>query len=1159
MKKYRNIKTLKLLIVLAGLIIMTSNNIFAATYYSRATGVWGINTTWSLVSGGAAVGVGIWPVAGDIVYIERGFNVTINGTYACGAIQLAGSAVGNGTLTFNAGSQLTATTVTLGNSTRTGTIIMTLGGTLICNSITNAGTGVNVFTRGSGTVQLTAINSLPNSAVFNNFNNLIINGGTTTLTRNVTIYGNLSVTSGTLALSSFTIARNAAGGSITVSNGATLSIGGTNSFPANYTVHTLGVSSTVDYSGTNQTIASKSYGNLTISGSGTKTINAATTIYGNLLLSAGTFTMSGSWDYKVVGNFTSAVGTTFNQNNDWLPSNRILEVGGNFELSGSYNSTTTPCLNLYGSGSKNFKALGLYFVLFEDGDYTCTGNVSFTNQFWAMYNTTGSFHTGAYTVTGTGATGILYNCKGTVYVENGGSIITDVAIYNGVPNGMGGAFSGPGTLNINSGGTLTTAGFYNSKGASTTVAGNLNVTTQLVNGNYVGALSTISVEDGGILTSNSHIINGRFGDGTINISNAGTIIAGGMCNGKYPNGNTSLPAEGSGLSVGTLTCTGNATINIINTPTQWYCWSDFGTFTAATSTVTFSGSGNGYILENAGSSFNDLVIDKTAGNNILSLTALHVDNDFALSSGEFAINGALNMYVGRDWFQSGSSDFTPSTSTVTFDGTSSAITSSSTGDVAFYHLVVNDVASLGDDLYVNGNLTINNSLTASKGNYSITLKGNWTNNGTFTRELGTTTFSGTSTQTIDGTNTTEYYDFVADNAAGIDLNKTITAENSLALNSGMINTGANEVIVTSTNTGAITGHQPAGAISSTMVNGNLRRYVSSSGSYDFPIGTGTYYELATLNLLSTSGMTNILAKFTTPVAPTDISTLGLTVDGTEITDLLDYGYWTITPDAGTATYDVTLTSYGHTNGGDAPDWHTIVKRANSSSDWASYEANHDNSTQSGFGINPITATLTNMSGFSDFDVAKNKKGTLPIELSDFSASCNNNIATINWSTASETNNDFFTLEKSNDAEKWDVLKIVSAAGNSNSTNHYSVTDNEPYSGNTYYRLKQTDYDGAYTYSKTISLNCGSQEIELVSVSYGENNNDVVLLLAANANDNFSFRLFDSKGQQIIAKSVMALSNGTIEIPIPSDNLGTGIYLITLQNSEKYFGEKILLQ
>src|SRR2546422_829718 len=104
------------------------------------------------------------------------------------------------------------------------------------------------------------------------------------------------VVAGTLDLSTFSADRASGGGTtlggtLSVANGATLKIGGTHTFPANYRTHSLGAASTVEYSGTSQTVTAESYGNLALSSSGgaaTKTMpTSALVIAGNLTSSVG--------------------------------------------------------------------------------------------------------------------------------------------------------------------------------------------------------------------------------------------------------------------------------------------------------------------------------------------------------------------------------------------------------------------------------------------------------------------------------------------------------------------------------------------------------------------------------------------------------------------------------------------------------------------------------------------------------------------------------------------------------------------------------------------------------------------------------------------------------------------------------------------------------
>lgn len=94
---------------------------------------------------------------------------------------------------------------------------------------------------------------------------------------------------------------------------------------------------------------------------------------------------------------------------------------------------------------------------------------------------------------------------------------------------------------------------------------------------------------------------------------------------------------------------------------------------------------------------------------------------------------------------------------------------------------------------------------------------------------------------------------------------------------------------------------------------------------------------------------------------------------------------------------------------------------------------------------------------------------LPIELKTFYAEARGQMVHLFWSTASETNNDYFTVERSKTGGEWEQVLQVDGAGTATSTKNYSAVDDGPFAGLSYYRLKQTDFDGTYTYSKVVSV------------------------------------------------------------------------------------------
>lgn len=128
----------------------------------------------------------------------------------------------------------------------------------------------------------------------------------------------------------------------------------------------------------------------------------------------------------------------------------------------------------------------------------------------------------------------------------------------------------------------------------------------------------------------------------------------------------------------------------------------------------------------------------------------------------------------------------------------------------------------------------------------------------------------------------------------------------------------------------------------------------------------------------------------------------------------------------------------------------------------------NNGTGQYFSINLTTRTSSvigtdNLSLFNDGISCRDS--SLPIELKYFKATKLDKSILLTWETTTEENNDFFTLEKSTDGKTWETITTVDGAGNSAEVISYRYEDLNPYTGNSYYRLRQTDFDGTSELSK----------------------------------------------------------------------------------------------
>jgi endonuclease I len=184
-------------------------------------------------------------------------------------------------------------------------------------------------------------------------------------------------------------------------------------------------------------------------------------------------------------------------------------------------------------------------------------------------------------------------------------------------------------------------------------------------------------------------------------------------------------------------------------------------------------------------------------------------------------------------------------------------------------------------------------------------------------------------------------------------------------------------------------------------------------------------------------------------------------------------------------------------------------------------------------------------------------GPLPIELLSFNAHYKNQSVYLNWQTASETNNDYFSIEKSNDAENFEIIASIPGAGNSIMLRKYELVDRDIQNvGSLYYRLKQTDYDGAYSYSKVINVNI-TQDVFRIVKSYFRDGT-LVLQLTSPSDYKMQLEIIAMNGQKIKAESVL-VSKGQMEYEFNISSMSTGIYMIRLYNEKLYLSQKIWLK
>lgn len=171
---------------------------------------------------------------------------------------------------------------------------------------------------------------------------------------------------------------------------------------------------------------------------------------------------------------------------------------------------------------------------------------------------------------------------------------------------------------------------------------------------------------------------------------------------------------------------------------------------------------------------------------------------------------------------------------------------------------------------------------------------------------------------------------------------------------------------------------------------------------------------------------------------------------------------------------------------------------------------------------------------------------IPVELTSFTASVINNNVVLNWSTATELNNQGFNVEMSRDNQTFNTIAFVPGYGTTSEQKNYSYTVEEKLSTKTYFRLKQVDYDGTFEYSNSVEVDAITPDNFYLSQNHPNPFNPSTKISYSIPSDNFvTLKVFDMLGKEVISLVNANQSAGFYEIDFGGNNLSSGIYIYQL--------------
>ncbi|MEM9389579.1 MAG: T9SS type A sorting domain-containing protein [Bacteroidota bacterium] len=444
-----------------------------------------------------------------------------------------------------------------------------------------------------------------------------------------------------------------------------------------------------------------------------------------------------------------------------------------------------------------------------------------------------------------------------------------------------------------------------------------------------------------------------------------------------------------------------------------------------------------------------------------------------------------------------------------------------------------------------GNLTVESgSQITISASINLTVSGDFDNQGNANIGTGTVTFDASSDQTINGS--TEFENVTINNSSGtVTILSNQLINGLLTLTNGILETDINTLSMAATAT-------TSSGSDASHINGVVSKLGASD--FEFPIGNNGRWAPLTISNLTGDASTVFTAQYLNS-AYSDLTNFRASDPNGDLNNVSSIEYWTL-DNTGTASIaDLTLHWKNQSNSSINNYSDLVIAHYNTGmSEWENLGQTNVISSD------PGSITVNGVSSFSPFTFGSTSAlvNPLPIDLLYFEAKEDNNSVLLNWATASETNNEKFIISKSSDGKEFSVIKTVDGAGNSRQEKKYQVIDPQPYSGISYYKLTQVDYDGksesiitnfVYSNSQTVKIFPNPlQSTDRIEIAYQSGAESVINIV-----------LIDPLGNEIVSEKRTIQPNLNNELSFKVPTLTKGVYILTIQTVNVFLNERIIVE